>query len=334
MSEYQPQQQSSINPWFVAHRRFSTVGVALCVMLAFWIGLNIVCAGVLLSLFPDGYPAWVGMLASSGPLYAVAMPLSVLAMGNVPPLETKRFNLGAKRFFTLLVICLPVMYLGNIIGIMLSGLVSGGQATNQVAEVVLSSDPVSVFVFFVVLAPIFEEWLFRKQVIDRTRRYGEKTAIVLSALTFALFHLNLYQFFYAFGLGLVFAYVYMRTSRVRYSMIMHAVINFNGSVLAPWVLSQVDSRLLTGELSEADMMRLAADPSSGLFVVGVYGLALIALLVVGVALLIANRRKLEFYATPEQLPNGLGARTAFGNPGMVVYIIFALALTAWQMLLV
>ncbi|WP_226847273.1 CPBP family intramembrane glutamic endopeptidase [Bifidobacterium lemurum] len=331
MSEYQPQ----INPWFVAHKRFSTVGVALCVMLAFWVGLNIVCGGIVVSLFPSGdYPAWVSLLASSGPLYAVAMPLAVLAMGNVPALETKRFNLGAKRFFTLLVICLPVIYLGNIIGTVLSDLIFGGQSTNRVAEVILDSDPVSVFVFYVVLAPICEEWLFRKQIIDRTRRYGEKTAILLSALTFALFHLNLYQFFYAFGLGLVFGYVYMRTSRVRYSMIMHAVVNFNGSILGPWVLSQVDSRLLTGELSEADMMRVAADPSSGLLIVGLYGLALFALLIVGVALMVTNRRKLEFYTTPEQLPDGLGARTAFGNPGMVVYILFALVLTVWQMALV
>ena len=51
---------------------------------------------------------------------------------------------------------------------------------------------------------------------------------------FGLFHLNLFQFFYAFGLGLMFGYVYMRTSQLRYSIVMHMIINFNGSVLAPW----------------------------------------------------------------------------------------------------
>nr|WP_226805713.1 type II CAAX endopeptidase family protein [Bifidobacterium eulemuris] len=331
MSQYQPQ-QTSVNPWFVAHKRFSTVGVALSVMLAFYVGLNIVCLGILWSMFPDGYPSWAGMLASSGPLYAVAMPLCVLAMGNVPVLRTKRFDLGAKRFVTLLLICFPVMYLGNIIGTVLSSLISGGQSTNQVAEAILDSDPVSLFVFAVVLAPIFEEWLFRKQIIDRTRRYGEKTAILLSALTFALFHLNLYQFFYAFGLGLVFGYVYMRTSRVRYSMIMHAIVNFCGSMLPRWVFSLVDPSLLTGELSESELMRMAVDPPAGLFIVGLYGMALIVLVIVGVVLMITNRRKLEFYTTPEQLPDGLGARTAFGNPGMVVFIIFALSLTVWQMI--
>ena len=57
------------------------------------------------------------------------------------------------------------------------------------------------------------------------RRYGEKTAIVFSALAFALFHMNLFQFFYAFGLGLIFGYVYTRTSRLRYSVLMHMLID-------------------------------------------------------------------------------------------------------------
>ena len=66
--------------------------------------------------------------------------------------------------------------------------------------------------FLVIVGPIFEEWLFRKQLIDHTRKYGEKTAILLSGLAFGLFHMNLFQFFYAFLLGLMFGYVYTRTS--------------------------------------------------------------------------------------------------------------------------
>ena len=46
--------------------------------------------------------------------------------------------------------------------------------------------------------------------------------------------MNVFQFFYAFGLGLMFGYVYTRTSRLRYSVAMHMLINLNGSVLAHW----------------------------------------------------------------------------------------------------
>ena len=85
-------------------------------------------------------------------------------------------------------------------------------------------------VFLVILGPIFEEWMFRKQLIDHTRKYGEKTAILLSGLAFGLFHMNLFQFFYAFLLGVMFGYIYMRTSKLRYSTAMHMIINFNGAV--------------------------------------------------------------------------------------------------------
>ena len=44
--------------------------------------------------------------------------------------------------------------------------------------------------------------------------------------------MNLFQFFYAFLLGLMFGYVYTRTSKLRYSTAMHMIINFNGGVLA------------------------------------------------------------------------------------------------------
>ena len=321
------------HPWFVAHKRFSTVGVALCVTIAFWIGLNIVLSGLVSAYFPQGdLPSWVTLLVSSGPLYLVAMPLGVLALGPVPALNTRRFDLGPKRFLAWLIMCVPVMYVGNILGTMLSTLISGGQSTDRVTEILRNGAPIPTFVFAVILAPVFEEWLFRKQLIDRTRRYGEKTAILLSAVAFALFHLNFYQFFYAFGLGLVFGYVYMRTSRMRYSVLMHALINLNGSVVAPWLLSQVDPKLVSGELTEADLMRLAANPPAGLMLAGCYSLLIIGLLIAGVALLCVNLKKLEFYTTPEELPKGTGARTAFGNPGMIVYVVLTLALTVWMML--
>ena len=95
---------------------------------------------------------------------------------------------------------------------------------------------------------------------------------------FALFHLNLFQFFYAFGLGLMFGYVYMRTSQLRYSIVMHMIINFNGSVLAPWVLSQVDLEALatTDTTDAAAAQALLTQNGAGMMLVSGYGLLLIA----------------------------------------------------------
>ena len=325
------------DPWAEARRRYSVVGIALVVMVLCWIGLNILASQVLLLVWPDGQvPAWGIYLASSGPLYLIAMPLSMLAFMRVPALPTRQFRLGGARFVTLLLVCLPIMYAGSIVGMLLSALISGGQASNRLNETVLGSNPLVNLVFVAVLAPVAEEWLFRKQIIDRTRVYGEKTAILISALAFALFHLNLYQFFYAFGLGLVFGYTYMRTSRLRYSVLMHMIINFNGGVVAPWLLTQVTNTLHgsaagadTGTMSDTAMMQVGA----GVILFCIYGFMLLCLVIAGIVLLIVRRRRVVFYTAPMELPRGHVARTAFGNPGMIMYILLAVALTVAMTLL-
>ncbi len=71
----------------------------------------------------------------------------------------------------------------------------------------------SIFVTMVVMAPICEEILFRKILIDRIRLYGDKAAILVSSVVFGLSHGNFYQFFYAFGIGLVLAiFIFRRGS--------------------------------------------------------------------------------------------------------------------------
>jgi hypothetical protein len=102
------------------------------------------------------------------------------------------------------------------------------------------------------LAPIFEELIFRKFLIDRTYKYGERNAIILSGLMFGLFHTNLGQFFYAFIIGAIFAWVYIRTGNILYSMSMHLLINLLGGTVPILLLSHVDissiSEMSTQEL--------------------------------------------------------------------------------------
>lgn len=319
--------------FFTAHRRFTFIGVGLCVMVAFWIGANLILSTALAPLFPDGMPTWLLLLLSSGPLYTVAMPVSMLVFTRVPALETRRFRLGGVRFLKLLVVCFPVMIIGNLIGTGLSQLISGGQSTNRVADLLLDSDMWVNALFTVLLAPIFEEWMFRKQIIDRARRYGERTAIVLSAFAFALFHMNLYQFFYAFGLGLVFGYAYMRTSRLRYSVILHMIVNANGTLLAPALLSLMGDdagRAADGSISDAELAgQMVSNP--GVLAMFLYGMVMLVLVVAGIVVFCANVRRLEFYAPPEQLPKWYGARLAFLNPGMMAYLVLTVALCIWQM---
>ncbi len=262
---------------------------------------------------------WIGNFL---PMYGVAMPLSLQLLRNVEACPPEKSNLRGKDFLFLIPICAFMMYGGNLVGTLLSMVLSGGMAQNAIMELALDNNPLKVLVM-VILAPILEELIFRKMLIDRTRRYGEKLAVVLSAVTFGLMHQNLFQFFYAFGLGLVFAYVYVRTGKLRYSIIFHACINFLGSVFAPWLLSQLDMELLANLDPSAITEEVLSQLSSmllGLLAFGAYALLLVTASLAGLILFVIKVRDLTWKEAEEPLPKGSVFRAVYLNPGMLIFI--------------
>ena len=85
--------------------------------------------------------------------------------------------------------------------------------------------PVVQVVLVVILAPICEELLFRKFIIDRIVNYGEVPAMLISGLMFGLYHGNLAQFMYAAGIGIFFAFIYIRTGKIGYTIALHMFVN-------------------------------------------------------------------------------------------------------------
>lgn len=344
MSQYPQPPIANRNPFFEwlkqTRRDFSRIGASLCLMVVIWYALATVLEGALYAAVggKGEAPNWVTYVGSGVPLYLIAMPIAVMLMGKSTVIETRKFDMKPGLFFKLLLMCLPMMWAGSVFGSMLSMVLSNGEATDRVADLAMQTNIWNV-VFLVIVGPIFEEWLFRKQLIDHTRKYGEKTAILLSGLAFGLFHMNLFQFFYAFLLGLMFGYVYTRTSKLRYSTAMHMIINFNGGVLAPWVLTRVDLDQLekVSEAAEngnaAAMEQWASQNVEGLAIMLVYFVLYGAVILAGFVLLIRNFKKFEFYTAPEELPRGTRAKTVCGNVGMIMFIMVTCMLTAVNLLM-
>lgn len=344
MPQYPQPPIANHNPFFEwlkqTRRDFSRIGASLCLMVVIWYALATVLEGALYAAVggKGEAPNWVTYVVSGVPLYLIAMPIAVMLMGKSTVIETRKFDMKPGLFFKLLLMCLPMMWAGSVFGSMLSMVLSNGEATDRVADLAMQTNIWNV-VFLVIVGPIFEEWLFRKQLIDHTRKYGEKTAILLSGLAFGLFHMNLFQFFYAFLLGLMFGYVYTRTSKLRYSTAMHMIINFNGGVLAPWVLTRVDLDQLekVSEAAEngnaAAMEQWASQNVEGLAIMLVYFVLYGAVILAGFVLLIRNFKKFEFYTAPEELPRGTRAKTVCGNVGMIMFIMVTCMLTAVNLLM-
>ena len=76
------------------------------------------------------------------------------------------------------------------------------------------------------ITPLLEELLHRGVVFGRLRRrMGMWSAVILSALVFAVLHFNIVQFVYAFLLGIVFALFVEMTGQLYPAIIAHIVAN-------------------------------------------------------------------------------------------------------------
>lgn len=308
-----------------ARKTFSKIGLSLCVMLLLATAFQVLWFAL------PGEDSWMvssswGMwLGSFLPLYAVAIPVCLLVMRKLPAQAPRKIKLGTKNFFIFLPICFCVMYAGSLLGNLLSALLSGGSAENALVDYAMDTNPLKILVM-VILAPLLEEYVFRKQLIDRTAVYGEKIAVLLSAVTFGLMHQNLFQFFYAFGLGLVFAYIYIRTGRLRYTVIFHGIVNFLGSVVAPWILTMLDLEALEAMDPNApaeEIMALYGQLLPGMLLL-VYFLFLMGMFVAGLVLLIIQCRKLVWKEVPAQLPKGSAFKTVYLNVGMGLFVLICL----------
>ena len=308
-------------------KTFSRIGLALCAILAvsfvvqlLWITIAEWIGGTENWFVTSSWGIWI---ISFLPLYAVAIPLGILIMRKLPTEKPQDQKMRFSEFLTFLAIGFFVTYAGNLIGTILSLVLSNSNAENPLLDYALDNNPLKILVM-VVLAPVLEEYVCRKQIIDRTRRYGEKTAVLLSAMVFGLLHQNFYQFFYAFGVGLMFAYIYTRTGRLRYTILLHSIYNFMGSVVAPWILSLLDITGMEAPDPTASVEVLLEQYGGlliGLLVFGLYALFLFGMSIFGLVMLITKSKKLTWQESESPLPKGTAAKTVYGNLGMVLYII-------------
>ena len=313
-------------------RVYSHIGWSLCAIVGVVLIVQSLVTAVVAAIWPDG--CWLtesstGMwLLTFVPQYLVAMPVGILMMRKLPAEAPAPVNMGRKNFWIFLSICFFLTYTGSFLGNFLSGSLSGGSADNALDAYTLDTNPIKVL-FLVVLAPLFEELVFRKYLIDRTRIHGEKMAVFLSALTFGLFHMNLYQFFYAFMLGWLFAYIYIRTGKLRYPVIMHGIVNFFGGVIAPMVLSLLDMETLDAMVSQSGQLSDLVQKQAlfGLFVYYAYLFVLLAVWVIGLVFFIKRSQRLVWKEVPQPLPANKQINTIYVNGGMIVFLVFFTLMT-------
>ena len=95
-------------------------------------------------------------------------------------------------------------------------------AMSQIMDAPVWITLISVSIF----APLFEEWLCRGVILrGLLQKTHPVSAILVSAVFFAVLHMNPWQALPAFILGALFGYIYYKTGSLKLTMLMHCVNN-------------------------------------------------------------------------------------------------------------
>lgn len=294
-------------------KSFSHMGLSLFVMVLVVMVVQSLLAVIAAFIAPIILTQiWFSLLLVFISMHIVAFSVFFLMMRPAKPGPVReKKKMSIRDFIVVFLICMAATYLFNMVSLginYLIGLIKQSPVVNPL-ESVVGGNLVLQILILSVSAPIVEEIIFRKLLLDRLRPFGDRTAIWVSALAFALFHGNLSQALYAMALGMIFAYVVIRTNDIRYSIALHIIINLLGSTVMP---------LLAGS---------ALQP-----LIIVAALLVWGFLISGIILFVKNIKRIVLTPGEITLDRSVRFKTIYLNAGMILYFISCVLMFASALL--
>ncbi len=219
------------------------------------------------------------------------------------PVVMEKMTFG--KFLAFIIISIFLMISGSAIGNIVSaylGKITDKDVINYVEQLIMGFPVWQIFIAVVIIAPITEEFLFRKLILTRVTKYGTTFAVLFSGIVFGAFHGNFYQFFYASTIGILLSYIYCVYGKLRFCILIHAIINFVGSVV-PLYISDID----LGNQIIPSIVSL------------IYALLILVSIPAGIILLISYLKRLKIFTVGGILIHP--GRTLSKNIGFIIYIL-------------
>ena len=288
-------------------KTFNRIGLAIFVSMILVNIVQVIFFGIIGVVNQELLSApWINYVAIAISFYLIGFPVFYLMIKNLPEEEKRESKtLGVFEVIKICFMSYSIVYIVNFLTnllMMLIAVIKGSEVTNPLVNMLEGSNWIWSLIFAGILSPIIEEMMFRGVMLNKLRRYGDKVAIITTAILFGLFHANFSQFFYSVALGIIFAYVALKTGTIKYSIILHIVINIMGSVILP----------------------AAIGDGSNIVAVGCVGLALLAIVIIGLVLLIKNRKNISLLDGEIKLEKGTAFKTIWVNVGMILYVVICL----------
>lgn len=98
------------------------------------------------------------------------------------------------------------------------------------------------FSYTCVIAPVFEEIIFRGYILNNMRKYGNITAILVSSIFFSMFHSNLVQLVNPILMGIILSFIAIKSESILPSIMVHMFNNILAMLTT--VISFADSQVI------------------------------------------------------------------------------------------
>ena len=323
-------------------KTYSHIGAAYAVFVLVMYMASLIITLILKKSGVESVHGWLRYVVGLGPIWLVGFPVCYLPIrkmyNKAPDDHSLSMGFGIKFYFMLTFLMITGNIMGRLIAYLIE-LITGISIDNTTIDMISRQDIVSSIIFVVILAPIMEELAFRKLLIDRLWFFSKKHTIILSGFMFALFHTNIYQFFYAFLVGLIFAYIYTITGRIRYSIILHMTINFIHGIVPLTCIKMMDMdkiiQLVMLDENSKEARRLAFEllvtPGFLLFII--YCLIILGFVITGLVLFVKNVKKMKVDDTMSPVHKPGAVSVIYGNAGMIIFILVMIFFTVFEIMI-
>lgn len=234
----------------------------------------------------EGVKTIIGLVV----LYVLGLGVFLFITRNIPTYKYEKKKVSIKT----VILCFLLQFTAIFVLTVLVN-VSGANGTAS------AINATSLYMLFMLLIfnPIIEEIVFRKLFADKLLKYGEKFYILVSSFCFAFVHgvsLGIPQIVYTFILGMLWSFLMVKTGDIRLVIIMHALSNLFGSVIAQTLMGV------------------------SMIVAGLYSMLLILLGIIGLILFLVNKKKINLDEEKGLFRKEI-TKDMLTNKGIVFYVV-------------
>ncbi len=286
-----------------ARKDFTISAVVALVLLFAYPIVQIICSFIIgaIGLGDKPYTQYLLILI---PLHLICTPIVYFAFRKKSDIGIEKKSISPIVFLGIIPIIYTMVYIGSSFSGIITSLINDN-SQQAVASITTGDSDFFRILVVGITAPIAEEILFRKLLIDRMAKHSQIWAVIFSSVSFGIFHQNFAQLFYATLIGLVLGFVYVKTGKILYTIALHMVVNLATSAIA------------------ANLMKLDSEVPLML-----YSYVLVAFAILGIVLFCVKYRKFIKLKKNENLTSGEAAKCCLLNPVSIIYFIVGFGLVA------